>query len=181
MKGIVFTEFLGMVRQTFSEDMADDIIDDARLPHGGAYTAVGTYPFGEMAAMVTALSRRSGTTTPALLHAFGQYLFGRFAMLYPAFIDQANGTIALVASIEHVIHSEVRKLYPDAELPAFQVEHHHSHHLSIVYHSPRCLSALAHGLIDGALAHYGESGRITVQQEWLDQHGSQVRFMLGQP
>lgn len=178
MKGIVFTEFLGMVRQIFSEDMADDIIDDAQLPHGGAYTAVGTYPFDEMAAMVTALSRRSGMATPALLHAFGHYLFGRFAALYPAFIDQADGTISLVASIEKVIHSEVRKLYPDAELPAFQIEHHSNQHLSIIYHSPRCLSALAHGLIDGALAHYGESQAITLRQEWLDKDGRQVRFIL---
>ena len=83
MKGVVFTEFLGMVEQQFSADMADDIIDDADLPHGGAYTAVGTYPFDEMVALIVALSRRSGIEVPVLIHAFGQYLFGRFLCAVP--------------------------------------------------------------------------------------------------
>lgn len=178
MKGIVFTEFLGMVRQVFSEDMADDIIDDAQLSHGGAYTAVGTYPFSEMVAMLGALSRRSGLDIPSLLHAFGQHLFGRFAVLYPHFITQANDTLALVASIEQVIHSEVRKLYPDAELPSFRVEHYSPQQLRIVYQSPRCLSVLARGLIDGALLHYHESETVQVQQIPLDSDGREVRFIL---
>ena len=71
MKGVVFTEFLDMVEQRFSADMVDDIIDDAQLPHGGAYTAVGTYPHGEMVAMVVALSQRSGVAVPDLIRTFG--------------------------------------------------------------------------------------------------------------
>ena len=46
MKGVIFTEFLEMVESHFSPEMADRIITAARLPSGGAYTAVGTYDHG---------------------------------------------------------------------------------------------------------------------------------------
>jgi hypothetical protein len=178
MKGVVFTEFLGLVEQKFSADMVDDIIDDADLPHGGAYTAVGTYPFPEMVALIVALSKRTGLAVPVLIHTFGQYLFGRFFVLYPAFINACDSTIELVSHIEQVIHTEVRKLYPDAELPAFEVESHTAQRLSVVYRSPRCLADLAVGLIDGAVAHYGEQGHLHLTREALDAEGTAVRFIL---
>jgi len=43
MKGIIFTEFLEMVEDRFSPEIADRIIEAADLPSGGAYTAIGTY------------------------------------------------------------------------------------------------------------------------------------------
>ncbi|UDM16336.1 heme NO-binding domain-containing protein [Vogesella sp. XCS3] len=178
MKGVVFTEFLGLVEQKFSADMVDDIIDDADLPHGGAYTAVGTYPFPEMVALIVALSKRTGLAVPVLIHTFGQYLFGRFFVLYPAFINACDSTIELVSHIEQVIHTEVRKLYPDAELPSFEVESHTAQRLSVVYRSPRCLADLAVGLIDGAVAHYGEQGHLHLTREALDAEGTAVRFIL---
>jgi len=41
MKGIVFTEFLEMVENKFSPELADRIIEGAEVPSGGVYTAVG--------------------------------------------------------------------------------------------------------------------------------------------
>jgi len=155
MKGVVFTEFLEMVEQRFSADMVDDIIDDARPPSGGAYTAVGTYPHEEMVTLVVALSARSGAAVPDLLRAFGEYLFGRFVKGYPAFFSGQQDAFAFLAGIEHIIHAEVRKLYPDAELPHFEVEHHDDRRLAIVYSSGRHFEDLAEGLIRGCIAHFG--------------------------
>ena len=100
-------------------------------------------------------------------------------MLYPAFITACDSSLQLVSRIEQVIHTEVRKLYPDAELPSFEVESHTTGRLSVVYRSPRCLADLAVGLIDGAIVHYGEQGRVSVQREALDGEGKAVRFILG--
>lgn len=178
MKGMVFTEFLAMVGQQCSEDMVDDIIDDADLPHGGAYTAVGTYPFGEMVTLIVALSKRTGLPVTELIHRFGYYLFGRFNSLYPDFIISQPDTMSLLASIESIIHVEVRKLYPDAELPSFEVESQTPQALSLIYRSPRCLADLASGLIEGALQHYKETDQIKVGREQLDDAGNAVRFKL---
>lgn len=160
MKGVVFTEFLEMVERRFSADMVDDIIDDAHLPHGGVYTSVGTYPHSEMVAMVVALSQHSGMPVPDLVRAFGEYLFGRFVLAYPSFFEGVTGAFEFLSGIEDIIHAEVLKLYPDAELPRFIVEHHDAQKLVLHYLSPRHFEDLAEGLMHGCVAHFGEPIRI---------------------
>jgi Haem-NO-binding len=56
MKGVVFTEFLEMVEDRFSPEMADRIIEGAELASGGVYTTVGTYDHGEMIQLGVAVS-----------------------------------------------------------------------------------------------------------------------------
>jgi len=164
MKGIVFTEFIEMVEQTWSVDFASDLLDSCDLPSGGVYTAVGSYPHTEMVTLVVRLSELSGKSVPALLEAYGEYLFGRFTVLYPALLAPYRSALELVASIESVIHVEVRKLYPDAELPQFEVLDSSADHLEIQYRSERHLADLAQGLIRAAIRHYGEEGRVELER-----------------
>jgi hypothetical protein len=110
MKGVVFTEFLEMVEEAHSPDMVDAIIADAAPPHGGAYTAVGTYPAQEMGALVGALARHSGTPAPELLRGFGAHIFSRFTALYPGFFEGVDDTFDFLERIETIIHTEVLKL-----------------------------------------------------------------------
>ena len=173
MKGIVFTEFLEMVESSFSADMVDDLIDDAQPAHGGSYTAVGTYDHSELVAMVVALSGRTGTPVPDLVHAFGRHLFARFHAGYPAFFEGMSGAVQFLAGIEDVIHAEVLKLYPDAQLPRFECTLLPDG-LEMVYHSPRHFDDLAHGLIDGAVAHWG-GGYVVTRHPAA---GDATRFVL---
>ena len=160
MKGMVFTEFLDMVELKFSADMVDDIIEDSQLPNGGAYTAVGTYDHAELVQMVVALAQRSGVPVPALAHNFGLHLFGRFHALYPGFFSGIPTALDFLEGIETVIHTEVRKLYPDAQLPEFDCVRTASG-LDMVYSSPRHFGDLATGLIEGALLHFGDPVSLT--------------------
>lgn len=177
MKGVVFTEFLEMVEASFSADMVDDIIDDADLPSGGAYTAVSSYPHEEMVALVVALSKRSGMAVKDLLLAFGEHLFGRFVAGYPSFFVGVNDAFSFLAGIEDIIHAEVRKLYPDAELPRFDIEHHDEQRLVLIYDSHRHFEDLAEGLIRGCTKHFG--GEILIEREVLDDGGARrERFVL---
>jgi hypothetical protein len=160
MKGMVFTEFLEMVEAKFSADMVDDIIDDANLPNGGAYTAVGTYDHAELVQMVVALSKRTDVPVPALVHTFGVHLFGRFHALFPAFFQGVTTALDFLEGIETVIHTEVRKLYPDAQLPQFDCTRS-ADGLQMLYSSPRHFGDLAEGLIHGAIAHFGDRLEIT--------------------
>lgn len=157
MKGLVFTEFLDMVEQEHSLDMVDAVIHDAGLPHGGAYTVVGTYPAAEMGALVGALARRTATPAPELLRAFGQRALRRFAEGYPEFFRDHRDALSFLEKVEPVIHVEVRKLYPDAELPRLETERLHGDILRLVYRSPRCMADFAEGLIEGVAAHFGQA------------------------
>lgn len=154
MKGMVFTEFLEMVEAKFSADMVDDIIEDSDLPNRGAYTAVGTYDHEELVKMVVALSKRTNIAAPALVQVFGEHLFGRFNALYPSFFAGVTSALDFLEGIETIIHTEVRKLYPDAQLPKFECKRAPDG-LSMLYSSPRHFGDLAEGLIRGAVAHFG--------------------------
>lgn len=160
MKGMVFTEFLEMVGDKFSANMVDDIIDDCDLPSGGAYTAVGIYDHGELVQMVSALAKRTGTPAPVLVQVFGEHLFGRFHALYPSFFEGMTSALVFLEGIETVIHTEVRKLYPDAQLPNFDCERS-ADGLTMIYSSPRHFGDLAEGLIRGAVAYFGDKVEVT--------------------
>ena len=74
MKGIVFTEFLEMVEDRFSPEIADRIIESSNLSSRGAYTSLGTYDHAEMVRLVSQLSAATGIAPPVLTHTFGKYL-----------------------------------------------------------------------------------------------------------
>jgi len=156
MKGVVFTEFLEMVEDSFSPGVADRIIEASDLPSGGAYTAVGTYNHAEIVTLVQKLSVETKLSVDELLHTFGKHLFGRFVEGYPGFFEGEQDAFQFLQSVEEYIHVEVKKLYPDAELPSVIATLETPNHLKIIYRSDRNMGDLAHGLIDGCIKHFAE-------------------------
>ncbi|MEZ0167629.1 heme NO-binding domain-containing protein [Microvirga sp. TS319] len=163
MKGIVFTEFLEMVERKFSPELADAIIEEAELPSGGAYTSVGTYDHREMVKLVSCLSNETGISTADLLRSFGIYMFERFYVLFPEYFDGIDTSFRFLEQIENYIHVEVRKLYPEAELPTFECDTSQPGSLRLTYRSTRPFASLAEGLICGCVAHFGEDADIEVE------------------
>ena len=180
MKGIVFTEFFDLVAGKFGMDMVDDIIDACELPSGGSYTAVGTYDHREIVDLVGALSEKSQVPVPDLLNVYGEHLFGRFVVLYPQFFANGNSSanaFEFLAGVQNYIHVEVRKLYPTAELPTFDIERPSANTLVMIYHSGRHLEDVAEGLIQGCLKHFKEEARI---DRCDDEASGGVKFTLTQ-
>jgi hypothetical protein len=177
MKGVVFTEFLEMVERRFSANLADSIIEACDLPSGGAYTAVGTYDHRELVDLVNALGKATGLPVSELVRTFGRHLFGRFVELYPRFFERVPSAFDFLMNIEGCIHAEVKKLYPDAELPTFECRPTAHDRMDMIYRSSRPFADLAEGLIMGCAEHFGE--QITIRREPLPGHdGRGVRFSL---
>jgi hypothetical protein len=176
MKGVVFTEFLEMVEAKMGMETADRIIEECDLPSGGVYTSLGTYDHQEMVQMVVRLSQIRETPVPDLLKVFGHHLLGRFVVGYPVFFANARSSFDVLARIEDYIHVEVRKLYPDAELPTFQVENPAPDKLILTYKSSRPFADLAEGLIRGCVEHFGEN--IDIHRHNLDTANTSARFEL---
>lgn len=178
MKGMVFTEFLDMVDARWGAAMVDDVIAGAKLPNDGAYTSVGSYDHRELVRMIKGLSEATSVPAPTLIHAFGEYLFGRFSTGFPHFFAGAIDAFAFLRSIDGYIHVEVRKLYPEAELPRFHCEQPSANELVMLYASPRCFGDLAEGLIGGCVAHFKEPIRVS-RDDLPSVDGEQrVRFHL---
>lgn len=177
MKGVVFTEFFELVEQTWGLDMIDDLIESCDLPSGGVYTAVGTYDHQEIVQLVVELSRRSEIPVPDLLRTYGEFLFGRFVLLYPKFFGEIDSALDFLEKVENYIHVEVKKLYPDAMLPRFDTTRIDENNLSMVYLSERHLQDVAHGLILGCCKHFGDECEVTMAEPEED---DSVRFTIAQ-
>jgi hypothetical protein len=179
MKGIVFSEFLELVESKFGVDTLDDIIEDCdgKLSSNGAYTAVGTYNHEELIALVSALSARTELPINALVHTFGLHLAEIFAQKFPTFFSECTDTFQFLKKIDDHIHVEVKKLYPDAELPTFHYDHSDNNVMTLRYQSNRHFSDLAHGLIEGVGKYYGEAHDIGVTDNSSDTNAD-VTFVI---
>ena len=179
MKGVVFTEFLELVEEKFSPDTVDSIIDASDLPSKGAYTSLGTYDHEEMIQLVSHLSEETNIAVPVLIRTFGEHLFTRFFAGYPQFFEGITHAFEFLKNLENYIHVEVRKLYPDAELPKFEYEYPGPDCLVMIYSSNRPFGDLAEGLILGCILHFGDP--IDLKREDLtDGEKTKIRFTLTQ-
>lgn len=176
MKGIVFTEFIEFVENNINEDIADEIIEDSDLKSNGVYTSVGTYDYEELVQLVTKLSEKTEKPIPELLKVFGKHLFHRFLASFPQFFNENTTVTDFLESVEKYIHVEVRKLYPDAELPTFECEFENEKFL-MTYHSKRALADFAEGLIESTIEHYGENYKISREEIKMSDENC-VRFIL---
>ena len=176
MKGIVFTEFLSMVEQKFGYETVDRIITESKVPNDGAYSAVGTYDHTELVRMVVELSKASDIPIPELIKVYGNYFFGVLRDNYSVFMDRVNNLFDFFDSIHDHIHVEVKKLYPDAELPAFEVVSRTDQEMVMVYKSQRKMSDFALGLMEQAAQHFGED--VAIEKTFLDEDGAVVRFKI---
>ena len=176
MKGVVFTEFLEMVESLFGLDTTDTLLDLPGLESGGAYTAVGTYDASELVAMVLELSRLEQMPVPELLHAYGKHLFGRFVELFPQMFEGVSGADDFLGQVDGHIHVEVRKLYPEAELPEFDTRQTEEGFV-LEYSSERPFAHFAGGLIQGCLDHYADSREVSLET-LAPGDGTRARFVI---
>ena len=179
MKGIVFTEFIEMVEDRFTAATADRMLEAVDLPSGGVYTSVGTYDSAEMVSLVKVLSALVSVSEPDLLRTFGQHLFGQFVQKFPSFFQGIDTPETFLARVDGFVHVEVRKLYPDAELPTFACEGGGPVPLVMTYHSPRNFPDLAEGLILGCYAHFGQA--VVVRRVEVAVNPPAIRFVLSSP
>ena len=163
MKGLVFKEFINLIENSYGDEMVEKMIDEANLSSKGAYTSVGTYDHNEIIKLISRLSLETTVPISSLVKFFGKNLTKIFLRKFPNFFQNQN-TFSLLKSVDSIIHVEVKKLYPDAELPRFIYEEINEKHLIMDYISTRPFADLAEGLIFGVIDHYNEN----VQMESVD-------------
>ena len=176
MKGLVFTEFIEFVEDKFGFEVSDHIIESANLKSGGVYTSVGTYEFEEMQRLLMNLHKETEIPLPDLLETYGKHLFYRFVDLFPQFVDKSKTLFEFIQGIDQYIHVEVKKLYPDAELPKMTVEKTSESCMSLIYVSDRKLGFFALGLLKSSGVFFSEN----IEVSMIDVHGdgSEIQFII---
>lgn len=154
MLGIVFTSLIDMLEEKVSPEFADDVIVEAQLENDGAYTAIGYYPFEDMQRLLTVLVDKTGKSANEVLYDFGIFLFGKLGSVHGDVLANTSGILDMLAHLDDDIHVQVKKLYPDADLPRFSVLSRTDTTMKLQYYSERELFALAEGLMDAAADFY---------------------------
>ncbi|TVZ57932.1 heme-NO-binding protein [Flavobacteriaceae bacterium MAR_2010_105] len=176
MKGIVFTEFLELVENKFGLEVVDEIIEKSNLPSQGVYTSIGTYDFSEMLALLKHLSEKTKISIDNLLLVYAEHFFDVLAASYPTLIAKYKDPIEMLASIENHIHVEVQKIYPDAELPTFEIQKRTENSLIMIYRSSRAMYYFGLGLMNKTFVHFNSTAKITMEK--IKDDGTEVKFII---
>lgn len=176
MKGIVFTEFLDLVEDKFGLEVLDKIITQSNLESGGVYTSVGTYKFSEMLQLLQHLSADTGISIDDLLLVYAEHFFSVLESSYPGLLATYKDPIEMLSSIENHIHVEVRKIYPDAELPTFEVIEKTDNSLIMIYKSSRAMHHFGLGLMNKTFEHFNSTA--TIKLEKIKEDGTEVKFLI---
>ena len=158
MKGIVFNLLEQYVVAEHGEDMWDDLLSAANLE--GAYTSLGSYPDEDLLHLRDAAAEALGCSPADVERRLGRSAIARLAELYPEFFEPHTSAKAFVLTLNDIIHPEVRKLYPGADVPVFGFEPRSAEQLTLRYRSHRKMCAFAEGLIQGTADYYRESVNI---------------------
>jgi len=176
MKGIVFTEFLDLVEDKFGLETVDEIIEKSELKSNGVYTSIGTYEFSEMLQLLQHLSTKTKITIDELLLVYGEHLFSVLRDSYPGLVDAYKDPIEMLSSIENHIHVEVKKIYPDAELPSFEVREKSKDSLIMIYKSSRAMHHFGLGLMNKTFEHFNSQATIVLEK--IKEDGTEVKFII---
>jgi hypothetical protein len=161
MKVIVFNLLEEVVRRERGENVWDALLEATSLH--GSFTSLGSYADEDFSRLVAAAAAQSGQTPGDVLRWFGRLGMPRLAERYPEFFRSRSSVREFLLTLNDIIHTEVRKLYPDAHVPMFDFDTADAAVLRMGYRSDRRLCALAEGFIEGAAACYGET--VTLRQE----------------
>ena len=123
---------------------------------------LGSYPDAHLSRLVGAASAALNLSPDAIVCWTGRRALPLLAVRYPHFFTPHTRTREFVLTLNDIIHPEVRKLYPGADVPEFVFDTSCDDILVMHYNSARKMCAFAQGLIEGAAAHFGE--KVSFQQ-----------------
>ncbi|GAA6146878.1 heme NO-binding domain-containing protein [Thalassolituus maritimus] len=157
MKGVVFDILRDMIEEKFGLEGWNQLLEKAGSD--GMYLSSESYDDSEMVSLLGAASEMTGIEVPQLLQNFGEFMVGEFYTRFPIFFDNCSGLVDFLKSVDEIVHGEVLKFYPDANLPKFDYDER-GDSLVMIYQSQRKLCYLAEGLMAGSAKHFKQNVEI---------------------
>lgn len=174
MKGIIFSEFIELVENTFGLEVCQDMLDENE--DEGAYTSAGTYSHQDLVKLIVSLSKLTNISVEDLQKVYGKSVFTSLLGSMPELKISSKSTFDFITQVEEYIHIEVKKLYGDAKPPQFDLISNTEYEMVLDYISARCFSSVCFGLIEGCAEYFKEN--IEIEMKPIQEDGSHVRFTL---
>ncbi|MDQ3728846.1 MAG: heme NO-binding domain-containing protein [Actinomycetota bacterium] len=158
MKGVVFN----LLEQVVSEEAGEAAWEQAIAESGvdGVYTSLGTYPHEELQALIMSIAGQLEIEPDEVVLWFGRHALPKLAAHYPQLFEPFDSTLPFLGTLNDIIHPEVRKLYPGADVPVFDYRLVEADRMLMGYRSERGLCFFGQGLIEGTVDHYGENLKV---------------------
>lgn len=177
MKGSIFKLFEHYVDATYGPDSFDTLLDTTELETAEPFVGPGDYPATDLVALVTTACGTHQVELADLLRGFGRHAFPMLAESVPSLLEGLDTPRKFLTSLESVIHTEVRKLDPNANPAQFSIPNPDDEVIRFRYQSDLGLFPLVEGFLDGLAAWYGEP----VEHRIDDIDGTNATFLVSFP
>ncbi|GAA4431583.1 hypothetical protein GCM10023188_19270 [Pontibacter saemangeumensis] len=138
-----------------------NLLQEAGIKHA-PYQMDGRYPTGEMAAIVGAASRLTGTPPHKLMEQYGEALVPDLLLVYRKYIQPEWRTYDMLLHTEGAMHAAVKREDSRANPPMLLVTKKGARQLIVDYHSRRRMAGVAVGIIKGIAAYFHEGDLVEV-------------------
>ena len=154
MKGIMFNVFEEFVAQNWGDEFYESILEATKLETTEPFVGPGTYPDGDLLALVSTTITKLDVPLHDALVAFGKFAFNGLVESHPAFVEKHTNLADFLKTVDSIIHIEVCKLYPESVTPTVLVEDVDASTIRLRYQSERKLCSVLEGLVQGAADHF---------------------------
>lgn len=131
------------------------------------FLSAQSYDDKDTFALIGTVQAHTGMPLETLLENFGQYWIkfaseGNFSSL----MDMAGDDLESFIESLDAMHASIRSTMQDADMPSFEVSHKTPDTLVVIYRSSRAgLDHFVVGLLQGLMARFGETGRVSVSPQ----------------
>lgn len=160
MHGSIFLQLQHYVTAHHGASAWPELVRAAGVPER-TYLHSEAYPDREAFALLQCAAHVRRKPYPEFLEDFGEFITPWLMELYAALIPETWGTLELLLNTEETVHTVVRAANPSARPPRLDFTRTGPDRLRFLYDSPRRLSALARGIIQGVANHYGDRIELT--------------------
>lgn len=126
--------------------------------------------------MLVHLSEVTKIPVNDLIYTYGLYFFKTIESQHAYIFQHYTSPIDFVSSIENHIHVQVKKIYPDAELPSFKIVSKNTQELQLIYSSERAMYMFAKALMEKTFEYY--KNNVEIKFKLLNEKGTRVMFNI---
>lgn len=159
MNGLIFKEFQSFIEQMNSPDTWNSVLTHAGFADKN-FIEGENYDDRDMAAIMTAYARSSGTPMFRVMEIFGQFLAPKFLGMgiMMGLVQKEWTSIDVLLRVDNLIHKGLNKLNPNFQPPdRMTVSLIGQNEVRIIYRSSRRMCALLKGLTKGMGTYFDES------------------------
>ncbi|OCQ22147.1 hypothetical protein A7985_10180 [Pseudoalteromonas luteoviolacea] len=166
MKGHIFMLLEDFISEVAGDEVLYEALEECSFDSSKGFVRTENYPDEQLVELVNIVVGKMGISISEAHFSFGQWLYPKLSNLLPSQFTQYPHPAHVLKQLDDLHHVELKKLYPDAQPPAFQYNVTGPYTAQLIYTSPRRLFDLVKGVLAGMSSYYAVNIEVEVQHNW---------------